>query len=70
MATPSGSQTDATNPYTSTDTAPVAPLAGQQIGASTYRQMLTVLNDLVGHTHTWTDTYNTNCQCDCGRGNL
>jgi hypothetical protein len=43
---------------------------GTNITASTYRQMLTVLNDLVGHTHQWTDTYNTNCQCDCGRGNL
>lgn len=47
---------------------------GQAITASTYQQMLNILDELVTHTHVFYDDYTTacncNCNCDCTRGIL
>ena len=46
------------------------------ISADTYRQMLDVLEQAIGssHTHIFYDDYTTvcecQCQCDCGRGTI
>ena len=61
------------NDTTSTTTTPSAPLskgAGEGIGAYEFRKMIEVLDQLRGHTHTFTDDYTSNCQCNCGRGSL
>lgn len=36
-----------------------------KIEAQTFRDMLTVLENLATHTHTFYDDYTTVCQCQC-----
>lgn len=57
-----------------TRAAPADKSSGSLITASTFSQMLNVLEDLVTHNHTFYDDYTTvcecQCQCDCNRGTL
>jgi len=41
---------------------------GDVITAESFREMIDVLDSLIEHNHTFTDTYNTNCQCSSGGG--
>jgi hypothetical protein len=47
---------------------------GATIDAAKYKEMVSVLNDLISHNHSFYDDYTTvcdcQCQCDCGRGAL
>jgi len=47
---------------------------GAEISAAKYRDMVSVLNELISHNHSFYDDYTTvcdcQCQCDCGRGAL
>jgi hypothetical protein len=56
----------------SSSTIPAAKNAGDSIQASTFQQMLQILDDLTDHTHVVYDDYTTacncNCPCPCGRG--
>lgn len=56
----------------STSTIPPAKNTGDSIQASTFQQMLQILDDLTDHTHVVYDDYtsacNCNCPCPCGRG--
>lgn len=57
-------------------TAPSAVGQGGQIRASTFQQMLQILDDLTDHTHTVYDDYTSVCECQCqcacacGRGGI
>jgi hypothetical protein len=48
--------------------------AGNNITASTFLDMITVLEGMIDHTHTYTDDWtsncNCNCTCQCTRGSL
>jgi len=57
---------------TKTTTAGVVPAAaaGNTITAQSFKDIVTVLDQLRSHTHTYTDNYTTNCQCNCSRGSL
>jgi hypothetical protein len=68
-----------TTGYSPTTYQPQQPLvadksAGQSIDATSFDQMLNVLNELVQHTHIFYDDYSTacncNCNCACTRGTL
>jgi hypothetical protein len=59
-----------TGTKTTSQAAPGTKAAGNTIDADSYRQMVTILDQLRQHTHTFTDDYTTNCQCNCGRGSL
>ena len=50
--------------------APTATAPGNNITATTFNQMIDVLDALVDHSHTFNDDYTSNCQCNCGRGSL
>jgi|SaaInlV_135m_DNA_1039713.scaffolds.fasta_scaffold01841_4 hypothetical protein len=47
---------------------------GAEISAAKYRDMVSVLDELISHNHSFYDDYTTvcdcQCQCDCGRGAL
>jgi hypothetical protein len=49
-------------------------LTGDVISANTYLGMLTILESLTTHTHTFYDDYTTvcecQCQCNCNRGTV
>lgn len=45
--------------------AATVPAINADITAATYQEMLTILNDLVTHTHIFYDDYTTNCNCNC-----
>lgn len=47
-----------------------AKAEGSTIDAASFRQMVDVLDALIQHNHTFTDTYTSNCQCNCNRGSL
>jgi hypothetical protein len=55
---------------TTNRSAPENKAVNQAITANTYIQMLDVLEDLIGHNHTFYDDYTTvcDCQCQCGGG--
>lgn len=63
-----------TTTSTRTTTEPVVPnvAAGQEVSATTFINMIDVLNELVAHTHVFFDDYSTacncNCNCNCSRG--
>ena len=59
-----------TGSKTTSQTAPANESAGNTIDADSYRQMVSILDQLRSHTHTFTDNYTTNCQCNCSRGSL
>jgi|TARA_R110000796_G_scaffold108474_2_gene219501 hypothetical protein len=59
-----------TGTKTTSQTAPGNKSSGNTIDADSYRQMVTILDQLRQHTHTFTDDYTTNCQCNCSRGSL
>jgi len=42
------------------------------ITASSYNQMVAILEELTDHTHIYYDDYSTacNCNCDCNRGTV
>jgi hypothetical protein len=68
-----GNITNTSNDSTAATTgrsAPANKAANQAITANTYIQMLDVLEDLIGHNHTFYDDYTTvcDCQCQCGGG--
>jgi hypothetical protein len=48
--------------------------AGNEVNAATFQNMLSILNELVSHTHIFYDDYSTacncNCNCNCSRGIL
>lgn len=50
---------------TATTGTPADVVAGTKIEAQTFRDMLTVLENLATHTHTFYDDYTTVCQCQC-----
>ena len=70
MAADNTAATGSTNP------APAAVVAGGTINASTFQQMLQILDDLTDHSHTVYDDYTSVCQCQCqcacacGRGGI
>ena len=70
MGTPTNEDTS----LTSTPGTPADVTVGQKIEAATFRSMLTVLENLAKHTHTFYDDYTTvcecQCQCACSRGTL
>ena len=49
-------------------------VSGDAVDASSFNQMLNVLNELVNHTHIFYDDYSTacncNCNCACTRGTI
>lgn len=53
---------------------PAQKSTGNVITAADYQNMITVLNNLTSHSHTFYDDYTTvcqcQCQCDCTRGTL
>lgn len=49
---------------------PASKNAGDIIDAASFRQMVSILDELRDHTHKYTDNYTSNCQCNCGRGSL
>ena len=51
-------------------TTPVEVKTGDKITADNLRNMISLVESLIDHSHTWTDTYGENCQCACGRGTL
>lgn len=51
-------------------TTPTEVRAGQTITAENLRNMISLVEALLDHTHKWTDTYASNCQCACSRGTL
>lgn len=63
-----------TTTSTRTTTEPVISnvAAGQEVSATTFINMIDVLNELVAHTHVFFDDYSTacncNCNCNCSRG--
>ncbi len=61
-----------TDPAKSTSLVPSTKNPGDQIEASTFQQMLQILDDLTDHTHVIYDDYSTACNCNCacssGRG--
>ena len=68
-----------TSPTASTNSPSPSPAsvgAGGKIQASTFQQMLQILDDLTDHTHTVYDDYTAVCQCQCqcacacGRGGI
>jgi hypothetical protein len=68
-----------TSPTASTNSPSTSPSnvgAGGQIQASTFQQMLQILDDLTDHTHTVYDDYTAVCECQCqcacacGRGSI
>jgi hypothetical protein len=42
--------------------------SGDLITADTYRSMLTVMENMLSHSHTIKDSYWSNCECQCGGG--
>lgn len=54
-----------TNDTTSGSPAPGAVSSGGVISASTFQQMLQILDDLTDHTHTTIDNYTSVCDCQC-----
>jgi hypothetical protein len=50
---------------TATTGTPADVVAQTKIEAQTFRDMLTVLENLATHTHTFYDDYTTVCQCQC-----
>lgn len=44
--------------------------AGDRITAENLRNMISLVEALLNHSHQWTDTYASNCQCACSRGTL
>jgi hypothetical protein len=44
--------------------------AGDKITAENLRNMISLVENLLDHSHQWTDTYASNCQCACSRGAL
>ena len=70
MGTPTNENTSAA----SSPGTPVDVAQGDTIQASTFRDMITVLENLASHTHTFYDDYTTvcecQCQCACSRGTL
>lgn len=36
-----------------------------KVEAETFQKMLDVLDELLGHDHTYTDDYGSACQCQC-----
>jgi hypothetical protein len=71
MATTRDTTTSATPDVTTNTT---AKTQGQQISASDFTTMLSVLSQLTTHNHVFYDDYTTvcdcQCQCDCSRGTL
>ena len=62
-----------TNPNKNVNNLPVTPVAvkpGDKVTADNLRNMITMVESLLSHTHDWTDTFDTNCQCNCSRGSL
>ena len=57
--------TSPTSNTSSPSAAPSAISSGGKITASTFQQMLQILDDLTDHTHTVTDDYSSVCQCLC-----
>lgn len=51
--------------YTPQQTPAVNRIAGDEVTASSFNQMLDVLNELVDHTHIFYDDYSTACNCNC-----
>ena len=53
---------------------PTVTAGSSVVSASTFQAMITVLNELANHNHTFYDDYTTvcdcQCQCDCTRGTL
>lgn len=43
---------------------------GDIITAESFREMIDVLDSLIEHNHTFTDTYTTNCQCSSSGGTM
>lgn len=60
--------------YTPQEAPAPARVAGDEVTASSFDQMLNVLNELIDHTHIFYDDYSTacncNCNCACTRGTL
>lgn len=60
----------------SPNAAPGGVAAGGKINASTFQQMLQILDDLTDHSHTVYDDYTSVCECQCqcacacGRGGI
>ena len=61
---------DTTSTKTVAKALPGAKTAGDVIDAQSFRDIITILDQLRSHTHTYTDNYSTNCQCNCARGSL
>jgi len=61
---------DNTDYKTTSETNPGTKAVGDLIDAASFRKMVTILDQLRDHTHTYTDDYSTNCQCNCSRGSL
>lgn len=59
-----------TNNFTANTTAVTAKTAGAVIDAASFRHMVSVLDGMIQHSHTFTDDYTTNCQCNCNRGSI
>jgi hypothetical protein len=64
--------TTVTSTKTTTEPVIATVTAGQEISATTFINMIDVLNELVAHTHVFFDDYSTacncNCNCACSRG--
>ena len=41
---------------------------GDEITADTYLSMITIIEKMLNHSHTYTDYYWSNCECECGGG--
>jgi hypothetical protein len=66
--------TDNLSTKTAVQTLPAAQSADNPVQAQVFQDMLTILNELVSHTHIFYDDYSTacncNCNCNCSRGIL
>ena len=58
-------QNDTTSTKTTTKTLPPTKAVGNTIDAQSFQDMVTILDQLRSHTHTFVDDYTTNCQCNC-----
>lgn len=62
--------TDNTSTFVSNETRTTNKTTGAVIDAASFRHMVTILDGLIQHSHTFTDDYTSNCQCNCNRGSI
>lgn len=65
-----GADEDLSKPDKTAPDAEADVTQGSKITAAKFTALIDMIDDYMGHSHTFSDEYNNNCQCQCGRGSI